>query len=65
MLTDLSYVQLSGHGVASIDLGFPMRYSLAAREVCDLRDLEALSRLLVAAIGRIDAGFSLDRDHWT
>ena len=45
-LTDSSYVQLVGQGVASIDLGFPMRYTHSALEVCDLGDLEALARLL-------------------
>ncbi len=64
-LTDLSYVQLVGQGVASIDVGFPMRYSHSSLEVCDLRDLEQLTTLLVEALPRIDAGFSLDRDDYT
>jgi putative aminopeptidase FrvX len=63
-LTDSSYVQLVGQGVASIDLGFPMRYSHSSLEVCDLGDLEGLTALLVEGIGRIDAGFSLDRDDY-
>ncbi len=62
ILTDLSYVQLVGHGVAALDLGFPMRYSHSAQEVCDLADLEGLVQLLTAAIGRIGPGFSLERD---
>jgi putative aminopeptidase len=61
-LTDSSYVQLVGQGVASIDMGFPMRYSHSALEVCDLSDLEELSRLLISAIAGIGPGFSLDRD---
>ncbi len=61
-LTDSSYVQLVGGGVASIDLGFPMRYSHSSLEVCDLGDLEALTRLLVEGISAIGPGFSLDRD---
>jgi putative aminopeptidase len=61
-LTDSSYVQLVGGGVASIDIGFPMRYSHSSLEVCDLNDLAELTRLLTAAIGRIGPGFSLDRD---
>lgn len=65
VLTDLSYVQLVGDGVASIDLGFPMRYSHSAREVCDLSDLVALTRLLDAGLARIGADFSLDRDDYT
>jgi putative aminopeptidase len=63
-LTDSSYVQLVGQGVASIDVGFPMRYSHSSLEVCDIGDLDQLTRLLVAAIASIDAGFSLDRDDW-
>lgn len=61
-LTDSSYVQLVGQGVASIDMGFPMRYSHSALELCDLGDLEELSQLLIAAIADIGPGFSLDRD---
>lgn len=61
-LTETSYVQLVGGGVATIDVGFPMRYSHSALEVCDLGDLEQLAKLLVGAIGAIDASFSLDRD---
>lgn len=62
VLTDLSYVQLVGEGVASIDVGFPMRYSHSSLEVCDLGDLEALTRLLDAALARIGPDFPLIRD---
>jgi putative aminopeptidase len=62
VLTDSSYVQLVGGGVASIDVGFPIRYSHSSLEVCDLADLEALTRLVAAAIAGIDGAFSLDRD---
>ena len=65
VLTDLSYVQLTGRGVAAIDMGFPMRASHSAREVCDLNDLVRLAELLSAAIAKIGAGFSLDRDDYT
>lgn len=65
VLTDLSYVQLVGEGVASIDMGFPMRASHSAREICDLQDLVQLVVLLNAAIGSIDKDFSLDRDDYT
>jgi len=64
-LTDLSYVQFTGEGVASIDLGFPLRYTHSSLEVCDLNDLEGLVRLLAAAVARIDRDFSLDRDDYT
>ena len=62
ILTDSSYVQLVGSGVASIDVGFPCRYTHSSLEVCDLGDLVELSRLLVAAIPRIEAHFPLNRD---
>ncbi|MDG2356101.1 MAG: M42 family metallopeptidase [Paracoccaceae bacterium] len=61
-LTDLSYVQHVGKGVAAIDLGFPMRYSHSSREVCDLNDLVQLAQLLIGAIDRIDKNFSLSRN---
>ena len=61
-LTDLSYVQLVGQGVASIDLGFPMRYSHSSLEVCDLNDLVGLTRLLMGALENIDPDFSIKRD---
>ena len=61
-LTDLSYVQLVGQGVAAIDLGFPMRYSHSALEVCDIDDLAGLTRLLLAGLARIGPDFNLDRD---
>lgn len=64
ILTDLSYVQHVGQGVASIDVGFPMRYSHSAREVCDLRDLVALTTLLETALARIGPDFSLNRDDY-
>ncbi|WP_274629932.1 M42 family metallopeptidase [Arvimicrobium flavum] len=63
-LTDSAYVQLVEGGVASIDLGFPMRYSHSSLEVVDPADLEALTRLLVASIGAIDRNFSLDREDY-
>jgi putative aminopeptidase FrvX len=64
ILTDSSYVQLVHHGVAAIDLGFPCRYTHSSLEMCDLGDLEGLTRLLVAALRRIDRNFSLDRDDY-
>ncbi|WP_421693748.1 M42 family metallopeptidase [Aestuariivirga sp.] len=63
-LTETSYVQLVGKGVASIDMGFPARYTHSALEVCDLADLESLTRLLMGALHGIDARFSLDRDDY-
>ena len=62
ILTETSYVQLVGDGVACIDVGFPCRYTHSALEVCDLNDLTGLAELLLAALQNIDADFSLDRD---
>lgn len=61
VLTDLSYVQLVGQGVASLDIGFPMRYSHSSVECCDLADLAALARLTLTALSRIAPGFPLNR----
>ena len=61
-LTDLSYVQLVGKGVAAIDVGFPMRYSHSSLEVCDLNDLVQLTQLLVEVLSRIDQKFQLNRE---
>jgi putative aminopeptidase FrvX len=62
LLTDSSYVQLVNNGVASIDLGFPARYTHSSLEVCDVSDLVGLVRLLVTGLSRISPGFSLDRN---
>ena len=62
ILTDSSYVQLVDKGIAVIDMGFPMRYSHSSNEVCDLRDLVQLKKLLILSIKCIDESFSLSRD---
>jgi putative aminopeptidase FrvX len=62
VLTDNSYVQLVGEGVAAIDVGFPMRYSHGPREMVQVSDLEDLSRLILAAIARIGPDFRTERD---
>lgn len=61
VLTDLSYVQLVGEGVASIDVGFPMRYSHSSLEVCQISDLEDLAALLCAALGHVTPEIKLER----
>ena len=61
VLTDLSYIQTLGAGVASLDVGFPMRHSHSTVECCDLADLEGLVRLLAAALARIPVGMQLER----
>ncbi len=61
-LTDLSYVQVIGEGVAAIDLGFPCRYTHSALEVCAVSDLVGLCALLEVAIPMIGQGFRLERE---
>ncbi|MGB8812927.1 MAG: M42 family peptidase, partial [Paracoccaceae bacterium] len=61
VLTDLSYVQLVGEGVACIDIGFPMRHSHSVVECCDLTDLEALTALTLTALANITPAMQLNR----
>ncbi len=63
-LTDASYVQMVGQGVGCIDVGFPMRYSHSALEVCDVRDLAGLTNLIVDAVRDLDEDFALERDRY-
>jgi putative aminopeptidase len=53
MLTDASYVQLVGEGIPSIDMAWPTRYTHTGVEMSDLRDLDALARLLEGVIRRL------------
>ncbi|MCL4187571.1 MAG: M42 family peptidase [Rhodobacteraceae bacterium] len=62
ILTDNSYVQLVGEGVAALDLGFACRYTHSALELCDPGDLEGLARLLLAMLAGIGPGLALARD---
>ena len=52
-MTDASYVQFANEGIATLDIGFPMRYSHSSREICNLNDLIDLKNLLVSAISRL------------
>jgi putative aminopeptidase len=61
-LTDSSYVQLVGSGVACIDMGFPCRYSHSSLEVCDASDLAQLATLLIEAFKNVGPKFDLNRD---
>lgn len=59
--TDAMAFMQTEKGIPSATLGLPRRYSHSPVEVFDLNDLENLVRLLVAAIKRLDPGFSLHR----
>ena len=62
-LTDSSYVQLVGEGVAAIDLGFPdALHAFVAGGLRPRRPRAADAAARRSASQRIDADFSLDRD---
>ena len=61
LLTDMAYLQLEGGGVACLEMGFPARYTHSPVEVCDIRDIDSLSRLCAAAVADIDINFQLER----
>ncbi len=61
MLTDNSYLQLEGMGVAVIDMGFPTRYTHTPVETCDIHDLEELIELVSLVANRIDQNFHIGR----
>jgi putative aminopeptidase FrvX len=50
LLTDASYVQLVGEGIACVDVAWPTRYTHSGVEVCSLDDLEDLTKLLIGVV---------------
>lgn len=61
ILTDASYIQLEGEGVACLDMGFPARYTHTPVEVCDVGDIDALAALCAGMMRRIDENFPVGR----
>jgi putative aminopeptidase FrvX len=61
ILTDASYVQLEGKGLACLEMGFPARYTHSPVEVCDIQDITELARLAAAMMRGIGKNFKLDR----
>ncbi len=61
ILTDSSYAQLEGAGLAAVEIGFPARYTHTPAEVANVRDIEGLGELLAGMAARIDSGFPLNR----
>ena len=61
MLTDGSYIQLEGAGVATVDMGFATRYAHTPVETCNPGDIEQLAQLLTFTAAGMDAGFRLGR----
>lgn len=50
LLTDASYVQLVGAGIACVDLAWPTRYTHSGVEMSSLDDLESLKSLLIGVV---------------
>ena len=61
IVTDAAYLQLEQDGVACLEMGFPARYTHTPIEVCDVSDLEKLSKLVAAIARRVDKDFQLNR----
>lgn len=61
ILTDASYLQLEENGVACLEMGFPARYTHSPVEVCDIRDIEQLAKLISAMMSLLDHNFNLKR----
>lgn len=61
IITDSAYVQMEGEGISCLDMGFPARYTHSPVEVCSIRDIENLGRLVAAVAGAIGADFDLNR----
>lgn len=60
-LTDASYVQYTGEGVPSIEIGIPTRYTHAPIEVASLVDLRTTVTLLTLFIRDLDSDFDMTR----
>ncbi|MCL6549021.1 MAG: M20/M25/M40 family metallo-hydrolase [Alicyclobacillus sp.] len=56
ILTDASYVQYEGSGIATLDLAIATRYTHAAVECCDVGDLEQLIQLLEGTVRQWSSG---------
>ncbi len=59
--TDAKATAQTRSGIPSSTIGLPRRYSHSPVEAFDLKDLEGIVKILVAAIKRLDAGFDLHR----
>jgi putative aminopeptidase FrvX len=60
-LTDGSFMQYAGQGIATVDLAFPVRNAHSAVEVAHLSDIENLTSLVTAAITGAGKGLMFGR----
>lgn len=61
ILTDASYLQLEGNGVACLEMGFPVRYTHTPVEVCDINDIDDLAVICSEMMCSIDDKFQINR----
>lgn len=61
ILTDSAYLQLENKGIASLEMGYPARYTHSPVETADLDDIYKLGILVSSMIYKIDSSFSLNR----
>ncbi len=61
ILTDASYIQLEGVGTACLEMGFPARYTHSPVEVCDIKDLEELAKMVSSMLTMVDKTFNFNR----
>lgn len=61
LLTDASYVQLVGEGVACVDVAWPTRFTHSGVEVCSLDDLEDLTKLLIGVVNKFPTNENFSR----
>jgi Cellulase M and related proteins len=60
-LTELSYMQVTGKGIAGVDIDVPCRYTHSQAETSDFGDMETTANLLEYAIREINDDFNLNR----
>ena len=61
LLTDTSYVQFTGEGVAAVELGWAVRYTHSPVETCQLSDLRELVTLTSALVRSLPADWPVSR----
>jgi len=61
VLSDSSYVQFENGYTACLDMGYPARYTHSPVEMCDLNDLELLSKLIHNMLLNIDDNLKTSR----
>ncbi len=61
IVTDNAYLQLEGEGVCCLEMGFPARYTHTPVEMCEISDIESLSKLVSCMLHEIDDSFRQSR----